>query len=105
MKQGNCHPFYDADTGTWFAHNGVLRVQPYKDSTDSEAAFRKLFVPYIRRYGLNAAETRETIMQVRANSGSKFAFMQGDDVRLFGDFIMRDGLYFSNLRWQWYVFA
>lgn len=103
IKRSNCHPFYDASTGTYFAHNGILNVIPYRDTTDSETAFRSLFVPYIRQYGIDSDEVRFSIAQVRANTGSKFAFMQGEDVRLFGDFHHYDGCMYSNLRFLCYL--
>ena len=104
VKRSNCHPFYDAETGTYFAHNGILNVIPYKDTTDSETAFRSLFVPCISRYGIDAGETKVSIAQVRANTGSRFAFMQGEDIRLFGEFESYDGCMFSNLRFLYYVY-
>lgn len=103
VKRGNCHPFYDATTGTYFAHNGILNVIPDRDTTDSETAFRRLFVPQIRRHGLQSDELAYSVAQVRANTGSKFAFMQGDDVLLFGDFQAYDGCLCSNLRFIYYL--
>ena len=37
-------------------------------------------------------------MVKRTIGSSKFAFMQGDKVRLFGDYIECDGIFYSNLR-------
>ena len=102
VKRSNCHPFYDSETGTWFAHNGVLDVMPDKDMTDSETAFRKYFVPYIKRYGLDSDRTRYVIDQVRAYS--RFAFLQGEDIRLFGDYQQIEGCMYSNLRFLYYVY-
>ena len=69
VKRANCHPFYDPATGTFFMHNGVL------DSPDFAKA----------------------VCQVIGNS--RFAFMQGRDVRLFGQWLeSTDGLFFSNGR-------
>ena len=103
VRRSNCHPFYDAATGTYFAHNGVLNVHPKGDWTDSETAFRRLLVPYIKRYGLDSEEVHFVIAQVRANTGSKFAFLQGDEIRLFGEYRSYDGCLFSNLRFLYYV--
>lgn len=103
IKRNNCHPFYDAATGTYFAHNGVLNIQPYKDTTDSETAFRSLFVPYISRYGMRSDELRLSLSQTRANTGSRFAFMQGDKVYLYGDFVPYEGCLCSNLRFVYYM--
>ena len=103
VKRSNCHPFYDYQTGVWFAHNGILNVRPKKDMTDSETAFRDIFLPYIAEYGLKSDEARYTIKQVLANTSSKFAFMQGDDVQLFGNYERFRGCYFSNLRFMIYA--
>lgn len=96
VKRSNCHPFYDTETDTYFMHNGVLRIYPKKDMTDSEYAFRNILQPYIKKYGLNSEELEKTVCQVIGYS--KFAFMQGDMVRLFGDYINYKGCYYSNLR-------
>ena len=103
VKRNNCHPFYDAGTGTYFAHNGILNVMPYKDTTDSETAFRSLFVPQIRQHGLQSDELAYSVQQVRANTGSKFAFMQGEDVLLFGEFQTYEGCLCSNMRFIYYL--
>lgn len=95
VKRSNCHPFYDSATDVWFAHNGILSVIPTGDRTDSEEAFRSIIVPYIKRYGLDAEETKAVIDGVRG--ASRFAIMQGEDVRLYGSFSERFGCYYSNL--------
>ena len=97
IKKSNCHPFFDSETNTFFMHNGVLSAIKVKgDRTDSETAFRNILVPYIKRYGLDSIELAETANWIKGYS--KFAFMQDDRVILFGDYIYRDGLYFSNMR-------
>lgn len=97
VKRSNCHPFYDSKTDTFFMHNGMLYgIKPNRDRTDSECAFEYFLQPTIEKYGLHS---EELAMQVHNIIGySKFAFMQGNSVRLFGSFILRDGLFFSNLR-------
>ena len=99
IKKANCHPFFDSDTNTFFMHNGILSAIKVKDDrTDSETAFRNILVPYIKKYGLDSTEVSETANWIKGYS--KFAFIQGDRVVLFGDYIFRDGLYFSNLRFM-----
>ncbi len=97
IKRSNCHPFYDSETNTHFVHNGVLYgINPYLDKTDSECAFECFLQPTIKKYGL---QSEELGMEVDNIIGySKFAFMQSGQVRLFGNFVFRNGLYFSNLR-------
>lgn len=98
VKKSNCHPFYDQETETYFMHNGIIGgINPPKDKTDSECAFRRILQPYIKRYGLDSVELLKTANQVRGFH-SKFAFIQGDNVRLFGEFFHFQDCYFSNLR-------
>ena len=107
VKRSNCHPFYDADSDTYFAHNGILNIHPAGDKTDSETAFRDIFVPYIKAYGFDSDDTRYAIRQVRANTGSKFAFLQGGELHLYGDFQRFadcPGCFFSNLRFTYYIY-
>lgn len=95
LKRANCHPFWDKETGVAFAHNGILNIEPYKDMTDSETAFRGLYVPIIREYGLDSDELR---YEVHETIGfSRFAFLGPDsEIRLFGHFYKWRGCAFSN---------
>lgn len=93
--RANCHPFRRGDV--WFAHNGILSIKPIGDMTDSETAFQQVIYPAIVKYGYGSEGMN--IAVARVIGYSKFAFMQGDDVRLYGDFIKNDdGCYYSNLR-------
>lgn len=97
IKNSNCHPFYDNETGTQFMHNGILYgVRPSKDFTDSECAFRWIIQPLINKYGLFSDEVKKEIDSLIGSS--KFALMQGYNIKLFGDFIYCNELYFSNQR-------
>lgn len=91
----------DGDTGTYFAHNGVLSIWPDKDKTDSETAFLNILKPEIKAHGLESDDLRYSVRQIIG--GSKFAFMQGDDLRLFGDFQHYGDYLFSNLRFLYYM--
>lgn len=101
IRMANCHPFYDHNTGTYFMHNGILDVRPHGDMTDSETAFRDYLAPDIERYGLDSDELKYTISGLIGCS--KFAFMQGNKVRIFGEFLKRYGVYYSNLRFSYYM--
>lgn len=92
IKTENCHPF--ADNGVYFAHNGILGVTPTNDMTDSEYAFRKYFVPIIRRYGIDSPELAIAVKKIIG--WSKFAFLQGDKIKKFGHFVEIAGCYYSN---------
>lgn len=97
IKKSNCHPFYDKETETYFMHNGVLYgIRPYKDKTDSECAFECFLQPTIKKYGLRSEELGMEVDNIIGYS--KFAFMQDDKVRLFGDYILHGDCYYSNLR-------
>lgn len=98
IKLGNCHPFKIDDV--FFAHNGVLNIRVKDDKTDSETAFKMLY-PFIQKYGLNSARVKFEIDKIIGSS--KFAFMRGRKVYLYGDFIKKDGCYYSNMRWQNYL--
>ena len=72
LKRANCHPF-----------------------RDSETAFRGLYVPLIREYGLDSDELR---YEVHETIGfSRFAFLGPDSqLRLYGHFYKWRGCAFSN---------
>ncbi len=100
IKQANCHPFRRGDV--WFAHNGILDIRPVGDMTDSETALQNIIYPAIVKYGYGSDGMDLAVAKVIGYS--KFAFLQGDDVRLYGDFIKSDdGCYYSNLRFMPYV--
>ncbi len=101
IKKANCHPFYDGETDTYFMHNGILDIEPRGDMTDSETAFRDFLAPEIKASGLDSDELAYTVNYIIGYS--KFAFMQGDNVRLFGEFLKRYGVYYSNLRFSYYM--
>lgn len=95
----NCHPF--KFKGMWFAHNGILSIKPREDMTDSETAFRDILAPAAIEYGLDSKEFAEIESEVRGHS--KFAFIGKDGKgRLFGDFTMYNGRYYSNTRHLFY---
>jgi glutamine phosphoribosylpyrophosphate amidotransferase len=96
VSKKNCHPFYDSETGVYFAHNGVLDIQTDNDMTDSETAFREALLPVIARYGLESDETEKAVHRIIGFS--KFAFMQDDKVLIFGAYAHYMGCYYSNLR-------
>ena len=101
VKKANCHPFHDDATDTWFMHNGILDVTPKGDMTDSETAFRKYLVPEIQAHGLRSDNLRYAVSDIIG--GSRFAFLQGEDVKLFGEYELWNGWLFSNLRFRWYI--
>lgn len=95
VKRSNCHPFYDGEADLWFAHNGILDIVPDGDMTDSETAFRSIIAPVVRKSGLDSKEAVRVIENVAGVS--RFALMQGDQVRLYGTFFERFGCHYSNL--------
>lgn len=94
VKRSNCHPFLDIETGIYFMHNGIMSTQGLADFTDSEIIFRTVFMPGIRKYGFNNSVSLINTYAI----GNRFAFMQGDKVRLFGTWCDYQGLKCSNLR-------
>ena len=102
IKKANCHPFHDDASGTWFMHNGILGISPTGDMTDSETAFREILAPEIQAHGLRSDNVRYAVRNIIG--GSRFAFLQGSDVQLYGQYERWNGCLFSNLRFQWYLF-
>lgn len=98
----NCHPFYYR--GIWFAHNGILDINPIGDMTDSETALRTIIGPVIEQYGIDSPQARSVINNVIGYS--KFAFLNDDNtLRLFGNFTEGDdGCYYSNFNFKRFAF-
>lgn len=91
----NCHPFHKG--GVWFAHNGILDIEPKEDMTDSETAFKDIIYPAIKDYGIDSDEVAWIIEDIIGYS--KFAIMGTDGhVRIFGHFEKYHGRYYSHLR-------
>lgn len=96
VKLENTHPFYDSETGVYFAHNGVLDLCPTKDMTDSEFAFRRVIAPAIKYGGYKSAAMKRAVESVRG--GSRFAFIKDGNLSLFGNFTKIGGCLYSNTR-------
>lgn len=94
--RANCHPF--AHDGVYFAHNGVLPVYPVADMTDSEIVFRAKVYPAIQKYGFGTSQA-DWAIKTTCGHYSRFAIMYEGEVRLYGDYKILDGIYYSNLRW------
>lgn len=90
----NCHPF--SSNGVWFAHNGILDIEPEDGLTDSETAFRNILMPTIRRHGFASPAMRESANRILG--WSRFAFMNKGDVILMGPFAKLGECHYSNLR-------
>lgn len=98
VKRANCHPFKDNETGVAFAHNGVLNIKPIGDMTDSETAFRTLFVPVIRKYGYTSRELAAAVREIIG--GSKFAFLnRHGEIQMYGSWVKYGGCFFSHPLW------
>ena len=95
IRQSNCHPFRDRESGISFAHNGVLHIQNMTDKTDSETAFRLLFLPAIETFGFDTAKSNKAIESIIGSS--KFAFLTDKGtIKTYGNFIKENGCLFSN---------
>jgi len=90
----NCHPFKKG--GIWFAHNGILDIEPKDDMTDSETAFQDILYPVASQYGILSEELYKEVEKVIG--GSRFAFLdKKGDVVMFGGFKKYHGYMCSNL--------
>lgn len=93
IKKSNCHPF--KIDGVSFAHNGVLQVDNLEGMTDSETAFKYILHPSMCLNGFATDNFSKTVASIIG--GSKFAFLSDrGQVKLYGNFIKDNGLYFSN---------
>lgn len=109
VNENNCHPFIDKEQGVSFAHNGVLSIEndKQKDWTDSETAFRYIFLPLLKVMDINSNEFECAVNTIIGSS--KFAFLQENgEITTFGNFINEDGLLFSNSTYtydkkQWFL--
>lgn len=99
--EANCHPF-EID-GVYFAHNGILNIEPIGDKTDSETAFVKYIYPAVKRYGLQSDETTYLVMSLIGSS--KFCIFDTEKmtIRLFGAYEKMGGVYYSNTRFLYYM--
>lgn len=102
VKKANCHPF--KGNGIFFAHNGILNVSPIGDMTDSETAFRTMLLPCIKRNGMDSPEFYD-LCDALCGGYSRFAFLSGGELYVFGDFVHRsdstDSCLYSNLRFDY----
>lgn len=92
----NCHPFYKG--GVWFAHNGILPLPSVDDRTDSWLYFTKYLWPGLQKFGYDSHEVGTELSLMAHRYSSRFATMKNGEMRLYGDFKMHNGCYYSNLR-------
>ena len=64
--------------------------------TDSEIAFRMKIYPEIQRFGYGTKQADWAIKQICGYS--RFAMMYQGEVRLFGDYKILNGIYYSNFK-------
>lgn len=92
VKESNCHCWTGKVLGSpmAFAHNGILRIAPDGDMTDSETFFR--------HYVTECRDMRQFLNAVNRFIGtSKFAFLDGfGNILRFGPFIEERGVQYSN---------
>lgn len=100
VRLGNCHPFYRGRC--WFMHNGVLPIASENDKTDSQICFNRYIYPKIKKYGYGSTEHLEE-MKYWTSRGSKFAMMHNGEMIMSGNFILKNGCYFSNLNFTTFI--
>ena len=95
----NCHPFKKGSL--WFAHNGILDIEPREDMTDSETAFQDILYPVAKDYGIYSEELYDAVDEIIG--GSRFAFLDKEgNIVTFGDFKKYHGYMCSNLNFVRY---
>lgn len=95
----NCHPF--KKNGIWFAHNGILDIEPVGNMTDSQTAFELYIYPAIKQYGIHSLQVSSICMHLICGY-SKFALLANGNIKLFGNFCKHQGRFYSNLRHLYY---
>lgn len=98
----NCHPFASSENEIIFAHNGILPITPEGDMTDSETAFRRLFLPILIVHTMFDEEFEKAVSSIIGSSKFVFFNRVTKEARLFGDFADYQGCLFSNLRFMSY---
>jgi len=105
INSGNTHPFSltkdikllkhpNVRTNYALVHNGMLPIEPEGDISDTMEFCRRLAPLY-----QNIPAALELIQGMAGNN--KIAVMTREKVHLFGAWEIRDGVYFSNLLWNW----
>lgn len=105
VSPGNTHPFSltkdvkllkhpNVRTNYALVHNGMLPIEPEGDISDTMEFCRRLAPLY-----QNIPAALELIQGMAGNN--KIAVMTREKVHLFGAWEIRDGVYFSNLLWNW----
>lgn len=99
----NCHAYHDDEYTVGFQHNGVLRfnVPIGMDITDSEYFFKYMFLPSYKMNGEDIEKISHVIDNLRGTS-DKFAFIKGEELYMFGNFIKDNGCYYSNNGYKQY---
>lgn len=97
--QANCHPFLNGDLA--FAHNGILRIRPVCDATDSETAFLQYIVPALERYGYDSPHFSRVVNKIRGFS--KFAMLYHGKLHTYGKFAKYNGYSCSNTHFAFYL--
>lgn len=94
VRLANCHPFKRGEF--YFAHNGILPIASYNDKTDSQILFEKQIIPCIKKYGWGSDELK-CDLAYWSHGGSKFAMMHDGEIIKVGNYIEKDGCFYSNL--------
>lgn len=105
VSPGNTHPFSltkdvkllkhpNVRTNYALVHNGMLPIEPEGDISDTMEFCRRL-APLYR----DIPAVFNLIQGMAGNN--KIAVMTREKVHLFGAWEIRDGVYFSNLLWNW----
>lgn len=106
VRPGNCHPFpissslkmLQATSGVFdraLMHNGILPVKPVlKDTSDSQELARRLAAFKTDNQFKAALALLDGLEDL-----SRVAVWNHGEVKLFGDWTLLDGVYYSNMLW------
>lgn len=94
VKPGNTHPFNVNDRMV-AGHNGILRITPREDLTDSETFFKDVCSPVLTKFSLFSKEFDKMVTSLI--DSSKLAFLtDSGEIKMFGKFIEDSGVFYSN---------
>lgn len=100
VKPANTHPFNVNDRMV-AGHNGILRITPKGDLTDSETFFKYVCAPVLEKFSMFSEEF--SMMVSALIDSSKLAFLSDKgDIKMFGKFEEEEGVFYSNTSYQGY---
>lgn len=103
VKPENTHPFNVNDRMV-AGHNGILRITPKGDMTDSETFFKHVCAPVLEKFSIMSTNFDDVVTSLIDSSKLAFLTDKGQ-IKMFGKFEKKDGVYYSNGTYESYGYA